>query len=141
MADKKTYHCFVYGTLKGMSYGKLLATGVTTDDFVMLDGGFPMVMVNDDPALHDKAHIYSGNIRGELYEINEGELQHLDRYEGTSPDNDYDKSHYIRKEVTIRCDDGVELTAWMYFGAKGGHSQVPRRAVMVPDNKGELSWR
>lgn len=127
----KKFHVFVYGTLKGMHRGRLLGPAETLSDFVMFDGGFPVVLPTDDPDIagHEKAH---ARILGELHEVDEFSLQGLDNYEGY-PD------FYNRIETLVRTKDGIETEAWMYIGS-GVKESLPRRSVVLPDDTGHVSW-
>lgn len=96
---------FVYGTLKkGFGNHHFLANSIchgecrTTEKFKMLLPAFPVIMLD--------AHGYS--VAGELYEVNAGTLERLDRLEG--------EGHmYHRRLITVLIH-GVALAAEGYIG-------------------------
>jgi gamma-glutamylcyclotransferase (GGCT)/AIG2-like uncharacterized protein YtfP len=143
MTDTINKHfTFVYGTLMGMEkrfHGvKKLGRAVTTDAFVLFNGGYPLAITPEDPEARDKTN-YHGRVIGEAYEVDAITMEDLDDYEGTNPAND-EKSFYYRKPVTVRLDDGVEIEAWMYLGGTSKAS-IPQRDPILPNELGEVSWR
>lgn len=110
---------FVYGTLKrtGASPAK------TLDKFLLFDGGYPLAVKPDTETNG------TGQILGQLLEVEDAELDYFDRYEG--------HPKFYKREL-IKLDTGVE--AWMYFGNEAKES-IPHRAQILPDEAGVLSWR
>lgn len=132
MNTEKKHFVFVYGTLKGMHRGRQIGPATTLNKYVMFDGGFPIVIPTSDPDVShipDKAH---GEVLGELHEVDDFNLHGLDNYEGYP-------EFYDRLEVPVRTTEGIEATAWMYIGGTVKQS-IPRRNVMLPDDRGMLSW-
>lgn len=139
MADK-TYHVFVYGTLKGMRKGKFLGHAKTVEPYVMFDGGFPCVINKDDSFLEDAGVVNSGRVVGELYEVSGAELEGLDHYEGCDPARYDDPSNfYSRREITVTTPGDTEFKAWMYFGEEAKEMRSMDQ-MMVPNPLGELIW-
>jgi gamma-glutamylaminecyclotransferase len=107
--DKKT-NVFVYGTLKQhfhnhglLSKSTLLGDAITVEKFLMLDGGFPVVLQSLGVA-NKRA------VRGEVYEIDAATLRNLDRLEGEG-------RMYDRKIVQVRLDGAAEaIDVSIYIG-------------------------
>ena len=100
---------FVYGSLKkgfrNHSYfleeNKLLGSHITAPKFTMVSlGGFPGVLKGGETP-----------ISGEIYEINEGDLQRLDRLEGHP-------TFYCREQISTPYGD-----SWIYF-LQGRHGDT-----------------
>ncbi|MFA7691325.1 MAG: gamma-glutamylcyclotransferase [Candidatus Hydrogenedentes bacterium] len=95
---------FVYGTLKRGQRAELsqwgnaafIGDGETQDKYTMYDGGFPTVSM-DTP---------TGTIKGEVWEIDDEVLRHIDRYEGVGVLFDR-----FRVKVLI---DGEVMECFMY---------------------------
>jgi gamma-glutamylcyclotransferase (GGCT)/AIG2-like uncharacterized protein YtfP len=126
---------FVYGTLKNMTRGKFVGEGHTVDSFYLFNGGFPLAV---DPKEHDAGNNNRGYILGQLFEVDDHDMRHLDAYEGTEKDNNPETSFYFRREIPITVD-GVEVTAWMYLGGEAKAS-IPNRKIITPDDQGFVEW-
>lgn len=124
----KTHFVFVYGTLKQRkdAHGiRIIGPAVTNSVYLLFDGGYPLAVVDDAQSN------MQGKIRGQLLEVSEEQLRHMDHYEGHP-------SFYERSETSVSCD-GLDHEAFIYLGS-GAKTSIPQRHVIVPDEKGELSW-
>ena len=99
------HNLFTYGTLKrGFSNNHLLdgaeyvGTAKTLEKYSLLESGIPFVFKGESVS-----HIY-----GELYQVNDQTLKVIDRLEGHP-------EWYQREEVGVLTEDGVTVTAWLYF--------------------------
>ena len=124
---------FVYGTLKGMSKGKYLGTGVTNGLYVMWGEGFPRCIPVTDP----RAQEYfdrAAPVRGELYEVTESELEYLDDYEGAP-------HYYDAYEVSIIPDygDREPIKALMYHSKNAWDYLLT--PVVKPSKDGTHNWQ
>lgn len=127
------HHVFVYGTLKdGLSNHRLLKAaefigrGCTVQPYVMRDtGGFPVVFQEEQKA----------NVRGEIYEVDDHILGHLDSLEGHP-------QFFERREITVDIEDtGVQQTCWMYFGNQKGGYWGQRNLPEATVHSGAYNWR
>jgi gamma-glutamylaminecyclotransferase len=109
MSDRK-HIVFVYGTLKRgygnnrlLSNATFLGEGETEGRFGLYNGsGFPFVSKN--------ASVFS-NIRGDVYAINDSELERLDRLEGHP-------NFYKREQAPVILQNAKSfhrIYAWVYF--------------------------
>lgn len=123
-----THHVFVYGTLKqGHGNNRLLRTaafvgrGETVKPFQMRStGGFPVVFDTNDGE--------RASIAGEVYEVHDEHMHHMDQLEG-HPD------WYRRQEVVVDVSDtGIQQTCWMYVGTPGGWGDRRDSLPLVPLN-------
>jgi gamma-glutamylaminecyclotransferase len=130
---------FVYGTLqKGHSNNRvmignsgleatLLGSATTMPKFYMTGGGFPRVGF---PA-STRALDYLGQVRGEVWCVNDSALKACDRLEGHP-------RFYCREVVPVTLDkDRTRLRPWMYLIVD------PFRAYecMEKDKSGLLVWK
>lgn len=95
---------FVYGTLrKGfgnhrvMSEARWVGPGRTTARFDLRVDDLPFVVPGA-----------TSRVRGEVYEIDEAQLERLDAFEGHP-------QWYRREQIGVELDDGTTLLAWMYI--------------------------
>lgn len=96
---------FTYGTLqKGFSNHYLikgaeyLGSGKTLEKYSLYESGIPYVFKGEEVS----------QIHGELYRVDNHTLKIIDRLEG-HPD------WYRREEVAVLTENGVTVTAWLYF--------------------------
>ena len=97
-------YVFVYGSLKlhcsnqdKLKNSKFACASKTSEMYTMLDFGmFPGVVKIDDDSI-SKSHI-----NGEVYEIDDDTLKHLDGFEGI---------FFTREMIPIECG----ISVWMYF--------------------------
>ncbi len=70
-------------------------------------GSYPAAIINGEDG---------GRVYGELYKLTNPDalFHHLDPYEGFDADEP-SKSLYLRKKVTVKTEDGNQLTAWTYL--------------------------
>jgi gamma-glutamylcyclotransferase (GGCT)/AIG2-like uncharacterized protein YtfP len=109
---------FVYGTLKRghcnhhlLKDARFVSKAKTTSVHVMLDGGFPYV------SQATKKGPFSGQVHGEIFEVDAKTLSRLDSLEGYRPENPA-ASHYLRLPVEVKPvselnGNNVERV-WMY---------------------------
>lgn len=104
---------FVYGTLKfairGSYYFRTTPrVAKTTDKFLMMGSGFPTtVPLSKKPYLSD----YGAILKGEVFEINDQELQACDYYEGYP-------SFYDRHDTEVQYEDNGEKEKVIMYHAK-----------------------
>lgn len=147
MPDKdktKTFHVFVYGTLKNMheknrwthggdgQFPRLVGEARTIPDFVLFDGGYPLAVLKDATEVLKMQKAF-GKIKGQVFEVTEDQMVGLDSYEGY-PDL------YTRTEIPVEVS-GLEdsVTAWIYVGNQA-KQQIDHRAVMIPGPEGTVEW-
>lgn len=101
---------FVYGTLrKGFGNHRLLTNSnfignaITKEKYTMFASGIPYV----------NKHIPTHNVIGEIYEVNDEQLNRLDALEGYNPD-DHNNSWYKREKIKLNLGDEEE-EAYIYF--------------------------
>jgi gamma-glutamylcyclotransferase (GGCT)/AIG2-like uncharacterized protein YtfP len=149
---------FVYGTLKqgyNNSYllgkSRFLGKAKTISLHVMLNGGFPYV------SQETKKGAFSGQVVGEVFEVDDATLKRLDGLEGYNPAHP-EYSHYLRKPVWLMIDDHAEL-AYMYQMTDrmnkpvmaAAHSKKAIRAIKdkifgtfgrspIKPEKGQVEW-
>jgi gamma-glutamylcyclotransferase (GGCT)/AIG2-like uncharacterized protein YtfP len=121
---------FVYGTLKRDYWNwkrylrdraDFVAEGTTQEKFTMVELGFPMVF--PDPNGHP--------VRGEIFDVDQWTLQHLDRLEGEG-------RMYFRRLQLIDAADGQVEMCMMYVGAPyRNDGELP---PVAPDADGVLTW-
>ena len=76
----------------------------TTSGFLYdLPAGYPGVVEGE------------GTIHGKLLELPDEVLASLDELEAYDPNAPQSVNEYYRKEVSVRLDDGSEVSAWIYF--------------------------
>jgi len=102
------YQVAVYGTLK-RGYGNHVAIShndgqhlidtVTAEPYLMLDGGFPMVVRDSH------SHPEAAQIRVQVYNVNETAKEWMDRIEGHP-------NFYERLPTPVL---GLDEPVWMYF--------------------------
>jgi gamma-glutamylcyclotransferase (GGCT)/AIG2-like uncharacterized protein YtfP len=121
---------FVYGTLK-RNYGnnivlgsaKFVGAGTTvSQDFRMLNGGFPMVFTG-------------GNfgIKGEVFEVTDEQTErNLDRLEGVP-------HLYTRSEVEVRIGDDTEVCTMYVTNPK--YAERAAHGWVEPDDNNLLEWK
>lgn len=104
---------FVYGTLKFAIRGSYYFRGKprparTTDKFLMMGSGFPTTIpLSKKPYLADFAAI----LQGEVFEINDQELEACDYYEGYP-------SYYDRQDTEVQYNDNGEKEKVIMYHAK-----------------------
>lgn len=110
----------VYGTLrKGfgnhryMDGCELVGLGWTTDEYEMTASGIPYVDPNEP----------TSKIRVEVYAVSDEQLPYVDRLEGYDPDN-HEGSWYKRTPISVKMDNGDEITASIYFNDSKGSTLV-----------------
>lgn len=128
---------FVYGTLKRgfgnhgyLGDSTFVCEAKTLDEFLMSDGGFPVVYEKDDERF--KSPFLAGHIQGEIYSVSDDILQHnLDRLEGHP-------EWYCREARKFLTEDGTVVSAWIYLGT---NVHRPVETLMTPDEvSGHLNW-
>jgi gamma-glutamylcyclotransferase (GGCT)/AIG2-like uncharacterized protein YtfP len=102
---------FVYGTLRASGTREMI-TNFPTSSFIttavvrghLYDlGPYPGLQLD-----------FNGiEIVGEVYAITDATLSELDEIEGYYR-LDSDSSYYIRKKLKVTCDNGNEMTCWLY---------------------------
>lgn len=121
-------HVFVYGTLKAgkgnhglLNGATFIGPGVTTQPFVMKDGGFPAVLKTNE----------GHPVVGEIYAITDDILAKLDSLEGHP-------NLFCREEIPVDIgDSGVLQTCWMYFG----NTDTFKHRHDAPVTDGVYNWR
>jgi gamma-glutamylcyclotransferase (GGCT)/AIG2-like uncharacterized protein YtfP len=109
-----THKVFVYGTLK-RGHGNnvlilesensmFLGSGTTNGNYFMTESGVPFAHKDVETIPHAPL----APIRGEVFEVDDSTLFHLDCLEG-HPD------WYKREVVTIDMDGEYQVDAWVYF--------------------------
>ena len=113
---------FVYGTLKkGFSRHHYLASarfvGVATMRGVLYDlREYPGAMLSDE-----------GEVRGELYELNNAAFGKLDIVEGIDQNNP-DQGQFVRRLTEVQLTDKSVMRAWVYL-----LSTKPANARVIDD--------
>jgi gamma-glutamylcyclotransferase (GGCT)/AIG2-like uncharacterized protein YtfP len=102
---------FVYGTLLSgcgnhrlLAHGDVIAHGPATCSGLTMfvtHGGFPYCTAEAHPGWKHVA------VQGEVYEVNDHRLEHLDALEGVP-------FHYQRTAHTVNLLNSTERTAWVY---------------------------
>jgi len=107
---------FVYGTLKrGFGANRLLRDSqMVAEDYIdgahMVSlGGFPGVFLSHREGT-------TGHVQGEVYEIDDVVLEHLDHYESNG-------SFYQRQKVTTR--GGLEVEVYEFLSPSERYQPVP----------------
>lgn len=126
---------FVYGTLKqGYGNNRLLETsqkiadGVTEEEFLLTDVGFPYMIPQE--ALTGAESVTVAPVRGELWEVtSELVMASLDRLEGIAYD------HYRHRDVVVKTADG-DFTAQAYVCHNEGAQDYRACAII----EGEYEW-
>lgn len=132
------YKVFVYGTLK-QGYGNwqrllegksvFLGKAVTVSKYTMLDSGFPVLM--------ESGKRETGNVAGEVYEVDSNVLKHLDRLEGEG-------SMYDRKLIQIELANADAEAAFIdvhaYIGCPKCWDSRRERLITQRDKYGNLFW-
>lgn len=128
---------FVYGSLKKGLWNHVLleeqpmvCKGVTVDEYVLFDGGFPVLGVDGMLETSD----YAGQVTGELYLVDDECMANLDGLEGHP-------TFYERKKIGIHVNEyaglGDSVEAWTYFGKSALEG---RSELIIPDENGKLTW-
>lgn len=104
---------FVYGTLRRGGSNHFRMDG---SDFVgsgKISGS--IYMIDWNPALTYPAFVCdgAGDVRGEMYRVNEKQLAALDEFEGIGIDS-WRNDEYRRVETMVKLDDGTEEAAWVW---------------------------
>jgi gamma-glutamylcyclotransferase (GGCT)/AIG2-like uncharacterized protein YtfP len=134
------HRVFVYGTLKKghgshncLETSHYLGPAITVDKYVMLTGGFPVLL-----DVHD--HVESRPVKGEVYEIDNATLKSLDdleRYYGPGQHNSYD-----RLLISVQCWDGkhkLDIEVQAYIGGDCWYdSDWPIHSIA--NSTGQLEW-
>lgn len=114
---------FVYGTLRRSKSMKFICNGVFQGKMYDV-GAFPAVIESNDP---------DDVVVGEVYEVDDDTLSVLDMYEGVP-------RLYIRKEVTIKTQDGEELKCFIYiFNQSVGEMRTIETGDWLKQTKKEIS--
>jgi gamma-glutamylaminecyclotransferase len=137
----KLHSVFVYGTLKSPYWnhrliehggGKFLGVGMTKEKFLLFDGGIPYVINPPDPTVRLKLGRYFGQIKGEVYQVDDPTLAALDRLEGHP--NGYRRESTRCKLLTDEGKVRAYIRAGLYF-----YQRSPGGTMVVP-SKGVLDW-
>jgi len=135
---------FVYGTLQQGSYNNPVMTGhqqkdarlvgpaTTLQKFFMADGGFPRVstQVTGSFPVSERATSYFGQIRGELWELNDSAFKACDRLESHP-------TFYRRAEVPVTLNGTRKRhVAWIYLIVE----PFPAYQAMQKNRDGVLAW-
>lgn len=108
--DSNKHLVFVYGTLlKGQGNGRMLedseliGVGQTEKHFTMhCNGAFPAITEEE-----------SYHVQGEVYQVTEDTLEHLDMLEGYRLGRV--NNLYERKLITVQLESGRRVNAWVYY--------------------------
>jgi gamma-glutamylaminecyclotransferase len=137
MTQDKMTTVFVYGTLKkGFGNNRLLTTSefvghaTTVGNFLMLDGGFPVVLeAADDGSTSNR------QVRGEVYEVDCATLKRLDRLESKG-------TMYDREIVHVRVDGRAEkIEANIYIGCDQWRRHIAYDLSSKIDGEGNYDWK
>lgn len=132
---------FVYGTLKRgktnhrlLEKSKFIGEAYTVDCFNMYTVGFPVLM---------KTATGGHSVLGEVYEIDDNTLEHLDALESNGRMYEREQVPVVYADnVTDAYDNGVvENGVWVYIGKPEYWSHAPNLpAVTTLNVTGELEW-
>jgi len=136
------HRVFVYGTLK-RGHGNwhhflkddaaFVGHAITVKEFSMIAGGFPVVLDCDGNR---------GQIKGEVYDVDDETLRRLDGLEGFRGEGD-PTNMYDRKLTEVQIWDGkalINATVGIYIGAGRWDTRSPRGFWQVRNNSGHLEW-
>jgi len=122
---QKQHKIFVYGTLmKGygnnalLKDAKFVGKGISLNKYCMLASGIPFVNPNEPVS----------NIKGEVYELNDEQLERADRLEGHP-------NWYYRSPIKVMMENGDIITAEIYF------NETDRSGLSVIKNGDYRSYR
>jgi len=109
-------HLFVYGTLRKKPSSRVLNTvhqqflsqamfcgEAKLNGYLYSLGSYPGLLLDD---------LAESQVTGEIYQINETDLELLDAYEEI--DNDSENTEYQRILKTIVSDSGEKFSVWIY---------------------------
>ena len=126
-------HFFVYGTLRrGQSnYQRLLedkkgfefvGPAATVNKYTMYDSGIPFV--HKQPA--------TSTIKGEVIMVFDNKLiKSLDALEGH---RDSERQGYHREQTPVRLDNGMNMSAWIYFFYGVPHGSIVQSGIWLNRN-------
>lgn len=123
---------FVYGTLKSNYYGKsifsknqFISIGATVPIMNLAHRGFPVATFAEK--YPDKP---AGKIVGEIYEVDERQLDGLDQYEGYP-------TFYSRQEITVTDEGDQPHECLIYIGEGAASPDLP---FVEPNETGFIIW-
>lgn len=119
---------FVYGTLKqGLSNhfflreARFLGRAQTAERYALYEDEIPIVTRSQAVS----------PIQGEVYEVSEKTLHHLDVLE-------QHPAFYRREQVEVVLEDGARLEAWLYFSPEPKGALLPEGVWPRPVEPGEF---
>lgn len=122
------HNVFVYGSLKKgywnnvlIENSKFLGNGIIRGFDMLSFGAFPAIIPNGDGIVH-----------GEVYRVNDAELNSMDRLESNG-------SFYNRELITVEGVDGVE-EAWVYILLPSERMQSLTQEGVLRE-AGQCTWK
>ena len=122
------HNIFVYGTLRGDCGGRLIQGKYVGADVIsgnLYDLGWYPGVRDVPPEYVGSFWESSGNVTGEVWEVDDDELLGLDAYEGTDSQDPYNPQRGLYHRVKTKTFAGRDVEVYVYSGEIPNENIIP----------------